>query len=156
HSSRLTCPTDAVRESDAAIERLTTTSGATPREIRALLTILTGLRARPDRLDELADVIFDYVSATGTNTRIAELNASLWQLRAGAYLERSAHQDQLMSEQFRVATGLLHSATSDPRTLDWLTGTSVRAAMLGLWSGAPSDGDLTIVGTYDPSAPATI
>lgn len=152
HSPRLTGRAEASREADAAVERLLASSGATPREVRALLTILTGLRARPDRLDRIADAIADHVLGTGPQARISELNASLWQLRAGAYLQRSSHQDRMISEQFRVATGLLHSSAKDPVSLSWLTGTSVRAGMLALWTGDASDGELVITGTYDPSA----
>jgi PAS domain S-box-containing protein len=73
------------------------------------------------------------------------------------YHESSYFQNAL-GTQYAVAMDLLRSHEEDPRSLQWLERTAVRAGCLGLWSEAPgeladgADPTLAIVGAFDRDA----
>jgi diguanylate cyclase (GGDEF)-like protein len=133
----------------------------TTAQIQSLTTSLHHLTPRPDVLRRITGAVTEFVqrSATttvrdrGIGTPVAgreRLTAALWQLQAGAFLRQSEATETALEEQYVVDAGLLDAARSDPRHLDWLAGTHVRAGTLALWEDDPSCGRLRIVGTYDP------
>ncbi len=67
----------------------------------------------------------------------------------------SAYFQNALGTQYAVAMDLLRSHEEDPRSLQWLERTSVRAGCLGLWSEAPgelaagADPTLAVVGAFD-------
>lgn len=88
----------------------------------------------------------------------ADVGAARWRLQAATYLRRSQTQERLLTEQFRVAAGLLDVAQDDPASLGWLRGTHVRAGALAVWDGPRGDGRLRITGVHDSDgrAPALV
>jgi diguanylate cyclase (GGDEF)-like protein len=71
-----------------------------------------------------------------------------------------AHSRSTMSAlgtQYSVSMQLLRSQERDPRSLDWLRATDIRAGCLGLW---PAEGDrgtfLDVIATYDRRAGAAV
>ena len=146
----------------AEVDRLLAGVGSTTTdEMQSLLEVLQRLAKHPYLLHPVANAINDYVRRiaaaserprghTRASSNAARISGALWQVQAGAYLQRSQAQERSLTEQFQVASGLLDASAGDPRDLQWLTGTHVRAAVLGLWDGPPRNGRLRIAGTYDP------
>jgi diguanylate cyclase (GGDEF)-like protein/PAS domain S-box-containing protein len=70
----------------------------------------------------------------------------------------SAYFQNALGTQYAVAMDLLRSHEEDPRSLQWLERTSVRAGCLGLWSETPgelvpgADPTLAVVGAFDRDA----
>ncbi|HEY0869976.1 MAG TPA: diguanylate cyclase, partial [Acidothermaceae bacterium] len=70
----------------------------------------------------------------------------------------STYFQNALGTQYAVAMDLLRSHEEDPRSLQWLERTPVRAGCLGLWSEAPgelapgADPTLAIVGAFDREA----
>ncbi|MFI2754250.1 EAL domain-containing protein [Cellulomonas sp. P22] len=76
----------------------------------------------------------------------ARTSIVLWHLQTGLYLGRVAVLEASLHEQYNIGVRLLGSHTADPRRLDWLAGSHVRAGVLALWNGE----DLVIEGVHDP------
>jgi diguanylate cyclase (GGDEF)-like protein/PAS domain S-box-containing protein len=81
---------------------------------------------------------------------VTTMIATLARLQGSGYLDRVTWLSAALSKQHSVGMGLLGDVDGDPADLDWLGPIGVRAGCLGLWSGTPSDGNLEIVGAYDP------
>ena len=133
----------------------------TATEIQALTTSLHALTPRPDVLRRLTGAMTEYVkhwAATAARDRGNEtaaasperLTAALWQVQAGAFLQQSEATETALEEQSMVDAMLLDAGRSDPRHLDWLAGTHVRAGVLARWVDDSSSGRLQVTGTYDP------
>jgi diguanylate cyclase (GGDEF)-like protein/PAS domain S-box-containing protein len=136
-------------------------SDATVSDIHRLTASLHDLDARPDVLRRVTGALIEYVqrgATTTTRDRASEtavagpwqLTAALLQLQAGAFQEQAEATETALEEQFVLDAGKLNGGHSDPRHLDWLVGTHVRAGALALWEDGPSSGQLRIIGTYDP------
>ena len=133
---------------------------ATTAQIRALATSLRRLTSSPDTLRRFTDAMTDYaqraeISTASTTSDTppvsARVAAALWKVQAGAFLHQTEITDVAIAEQYVVDAGLLETGGSDPRELQWLTGTHVKAGVLALWEDGPSSGRLRIVGAYDPA-----
>jgi len=145
----------AVLEALGTAERLLTSVGpVTDAQVDAVTQGLRGLTSRPDTLRRVIDAAAAYVdrvSVVGVNaTASARLMAALWKAQAGGFLGQVEETETAIAEQYVVDAGLLDTTGMDPHTLDWLAGTHIRAAVLALWAGEPSGGQLDVVGTYDP------
>ncbi|MCR6494497.1 EAL domain-containing protein [Cellulomonas sp. P24] len=146
---------DAVVAALAHAEHLVTSGEpVTESGIRALTVALRGLTAHPETRRRIIDAVADYaerVVAPGVHASAsARVSAALWKAQTGAYLSRAEATEAAITEQYVVDAGLLDTENIDPRDLGWLAGTHIKAAVLALWEGEPSDGLLDVVGTYDP------
>lgn len=128
-------------------------------QIKQFMTALQRLSSRPDTLRRFTDVMTsfspptldtDHDGANGPTLASARIAAAMWKVQAGAILRQGELADAVMAEQYAVDAGLLDTAGSDPQSLRWLEGTRVKAAALALWEDAPSSGQLSIVGAYEP------
>ena len=145
---------DGVLVAIGTVEHLLT-SGETVTEaqIGAVTLALRRLTSRPDTLRRIIDAVADYaerIVAPGARASAsARVSAALWKLQAGAFLGQVEETETAIAEQYVVDAGLLDTTRTDPRTLDWLAGTHIKAAVLALWVDDPARGRLEIVGTYD-------
>ena len=152
-----------VLETVAAAERLMLAgSGITAADIQHLTTSLDLLAPRPDLLRRVASVVMRYVRRAATTTDpgagadgtvvgdLSQLTTALWQLEAGAFLQQAEMTEVALKEQYIVGTRMLDPSRSDPRTLEWLADTHVRAGVLALWEDGPTSGRLRMAGTFDP------
>jgi diguanylate cyclase (GGDEF)-like protein len=130
----------------------------TTAQIQTLATSLQALASRPETLHQFGDAMEDYAQRVRTSTvpttdgtlpTSARVAAALWKVQASAFLRQAETTQTAIIEQYVVDAGLLDTGHSDPRDLRWLTGTHVKAGVLGLWEDGPSCGRLQIVGTYD-------
>ena len=80
----------------------------------------------------------------------AQVSAALWHAQARSYLDRSYRREGEMVEQYEIGMRLLDRERADPRRLEWMVATDVRAGCLALWDGDPARGRLRIAGVYDP------
>ena len=129
-------------------------------EIQALTASLSRLGPQPDVLRRITFALTDYVQRSITwasegrggeapNVSAARLTAALWQLQAGVFLRQAEAAEVMLDTQLSVDARLLDTSSSDPRKLDWLASTHVRAGVLALWEDDPSSGRLRVAGTYD-------
>ena len=143
---------DAVRATVLETDSMLRVSAdATVSQIQALTASLRRLTPRLDVLRRVTGALIDYVQrsaaivarARGSEHAAAgpeRLAAALWRLQAGSLVE----------ERSEVDAPLADAGRSDPRHLDWLGGSRVRAGVLALWEDDPAGGRLRIAGTYDP------
>ncbi|WP_182112941.1 MULTISPECIES: EAL domain-containing protein [unclassified Actinotalea] len=137
-----------------AVERLLRTDPATlrspggdpPDVLESLRAALLRSTGRNDALRRVTRTLDEYVRATHRPEHAGLTLAVLREVQAVALLRRSAQVGQMLDEQYAVDVGLL--AAADPRTLDWLAGTRVRAAVFAAWDDA---GDLRVEGVHDPA-----
>ena len=146
---------DAVLAAIGTAEHLLTSGEpVTEAEIGAVTLAFRRLTSRPDTLRRVIDAVADYaerIAATGVHASAsARVTAALWKAQAGAFLSQVEATETAIAEQYVVDAGLLDTTRSDPRTLDWLAGTHIKAGLLALWADEPSSGLLDIVGSYDP------
>lgn len=106
------------------------------------------LDKRPERLIEAMRHVRDYGRDTlaalatrpsGDRRRqvedsVQEMVLTLGQAQALAQFQDSAHFRSAFGAQYQVSMELLRSHVQAPQALTWLTGTTVRAGCLGLWS----------------------
>lgn len=90
------------------------------------------------------------VAAALTRTATG-LGGTLWQAHAATHLDRARDRERSLLEQYEIGMELLDRRAPDPRGLEWLQATNVRAACLALWDGPPAAGRLRIAGAYDPA-----
>jgi diguanylate cyclase (GGDEF)-like protein/PAS domain S-box-containing protein len=151
---------EAVLATVREVERiLQSDNHATATQIRWLTTSLHDLTSRPDVLRRITGAVIKYIQRRATTTAEdhrsktaidpRQLMAALWQLQAGAFLQQAESTETTLEEQHAVDAGMLDAGRSDPRHLDWLASTHVRAGVLALWQEGPSSGQLRITGTYD-------
>ncbi|MDY7089575.1 MAG: EAL domain-containing protein [Actinomycetota bacterium] len=71
--------------------------------------------------------------------------------------ERGRSAMAALGTQYAVSMELLRSQERDPRSLEWLRATDIRAGCLGLWSGQrnATGGTLDVIATYDRAAGTT-
>jgi diguanylate cyclase (GGDEF)-like protein/PAS domain S-box-containing protein len=92
--------------------------------------------------------------------QIIRLMLMLSAIHSQDQFNESAYFQNELNTQYAVAMDLLRSHEEDPRSLEWLERTAVRAGCLGLWSEAPgelaagADPTLAIVGAFDREAGA--
>lgn len=131
---------------------------ATNVQIQALTGSLQLFTSSPDTLRRFTDGLTDYAQRAGITSaqkangslRVsARLAAALWKEQAGAFLHEAGVTGTAIAEQYVVDAGLVDTGGPDPRELRWLTGTRVKAAVLGLWEDGPSSSQVKIVGEYD-------
>jgi diguanylate cyclase (GGDEF)-like protein len=90
--------------------------------------------------------------------QIIRLMLMLSTIHSQDQFNESTYFQNTLGTQYAVAMDLLRSHEEDPRSLQWLEGTPVRAGCLGLWSEAPgelvagADPTLAIVGAFDREA----
>jgi len=134
----------------------------TTAEIQALTASLSRLGPRPDVLRRLTSALTEYLQHSiampsrgcgdgAERVSAALLTAAMWQLQSGAFLRQSEAAETMLDTQLAVDARLLDTSHADPRRLDWLASTHVRAGALALWEGDPSSGRLRVAGTYDPA-----
>jgi len=75
---------------------------------------------------------------------------TFWRNEARMRFARSTRRETSMREQYEIGRQLLDHEHTDPRQLEWLSATTVRGAILGLWDGDPVSGELRLVGVHDP------
>jgi len=146
---------DTVRATVVEIGRLTGDADDTPAEgIRRLAISLGRLTTRPEVLRRITGAVLEHMQRDVTpvgSRRVApahgQLAVALWQLHAGAFLRQAEITQAALEEQYAVDAGLLDAGGADPRQLNWLATTHVRAGVLALWEG----GQLRITGSYDPN-----
>ena len=134
----------------------------TSSQIQALIASVSRLDSRLDVLRRVTFALTEYVQRRSTSTSqepgtgamavgAARLSAALWQLQAGVFLRQVDVAETMLDTQLAVDARLLDTSHSDPRRLDWLSSTHVRAGVLALWDGDPSCGEMRVAGTYDPA-----
>ena len=107
-----------------------------------------------------ADLVAAHAADGGDGARrvadqIVRLMLMLSAIHSQDQYNESAYFQNALGTQYAVAMDLLRSHEEDPRSLQWLERTSVRAGCLGLWSEAPgelvagADPTLAIVGAFD-------
>jgi diguanylate cyclase (GGDEF)-like protein/PAS domain S-box-containing protein len=90
--------------------------------------------------------------------QIIRLTLVLSAIHSQDQFNESTYFQNALGTQYAVAMDLLRSHEEDPRSLQWLERTPVRAGCLGLWSEAPgelapgADPTLAIVGAFDREA----
>ena len=80
----------------------------------------------------------------------ARASVALWHLQTGIYLGRAHELQDSLHEQYGIGVDLLGHGTSDPRRLDWLAGSHLRAAVLAMWRDTGNRSELVIEGVHDP------
>ncbi|WP_147525115.1 EAL domain-containing protein [Cellulomonas timonensis] len=80
----------------------------------------------------------------------ARASVVLWHRQSGLYLDRSHDLQDSLHEQYGVGVELLGHGTSDPRRLNWLAGSHLRAGILGTWRDRETMDELVIEGVHDP------
>ena len=151
----------AVVETASEVERLRRRPDITRGEIESLLTSLHALTARPEVLRRIAGAVMSYLQQSALMAAdqqakdaaiatLSPLTTALWQLQAGAFLQQAEATQTALQEQYVVDAGMLDAGGDDPRKLDWLAATHVRAGALALWRDEVPTGRLQIAGIYDP------
>ncbi len=135
-------------------------SDATAVEIKSLTAWLHRLTSRPDVLRRITGAMIEYIQryaaadSEGARAPVPvggeQLTTALWQVQAGTFLRQTETTHAALEEQYVVDAGMLDVGRSDPRSLDWLAGTHVRAGALALWADGARSDRLQIAGTYDP------
>lgn len=131
-----------------------------PTEIQWLIASMHRLATRPDVLRRVTSAVIAYLQRSAAldtahhgevaAANVWQLTTALWQMQAGAFLQQAETTRVALQEQYVVDAGMLTVGSADPRTLDWLAATHVRAGALALWTGDPSSRRLKIAGVYDP------
>ncbi len=147
---------EAVLAALRTVEHLVTSGEpVTDAQIDAQMAVLRRLTTRPNALRRIVDAVAAYSEGMVTlgvdPAASARVTAALWKLQAGAFFSQVEETETAIAEQYVVDAGLLDTTRTDPRTLDWLAGTHIKAGALALWADVPSSGDLEIVGQYDPA-----
>ena len=163
----LRTPGSAADDAAAALAQIEDALGQSgdpsPAQILRLLTTVHLLVTGPEMLRDIAYAVNEYVqhltswqdrAALGAAPGPADVTAALWQLHAGAYLQRSQNLEAAIEEQSAVDAALLQAHGTDPRRLEWMAGTRVRAAVLALWVDGPG-GLLRIAGQFDAAGDGT-
>ena len=135
-----------VREAEGMLR---VSQDVTAGQIQSLTASMRRLTPRLGVLRRITGTMTDYVQRGAATVARARgnaaagperLSAALWRLQAGTLVE----------EQSVVDAPAVYARRTDPRHLDWLVDTRVRAGVLALWEGDPSCGRLRITGSYDP------
>ncbi len=147
---------EAVPAAIDTVDRLVESGGSpTQAQIDAALAPLRSVTTRPSTVRRITEAFTAYTEglvALGVHPEAcAQVTVALWRLQAGAFRSQVDETETAIAEQYVVDAGLLDTTRNDPRELAWLAGTHVGAGILALWAGAPSDGLLEIVGSYDPT-----
>lgn len=140
-------------EAVAATERLMASHHTmTDADVRDLSVTLLRLTSHPDSVHRIIDAVLEHIeqvaAPTWDPTTVARIKVELWKLKAGEFLHDLEAKESAFVEQYVVDAGMLDSHRAKPHSLEWLSGTHVKAAALGLWSDASQTGRLDIVGTY--------
>ncbi|WP_430867239.1 EAL domain-containing protein [Demequina aurantiaca] len=152
---------DAMATVDGALHLIELGDDVTAAQVQSVMDAFRGLTSRPDTLRRLTDAMANYnqssamseaPTAEATLRVSGRVAAALWKAQAGAFLHRAEAGDAAIAEQYAVDAGLLDTAGSDPRDLNWLAGTHVKSAALGIWEDGEPGGRLEIVGTHGTSA----
>ncbi|HZL05476.1 MAG TPA: substrate-binding domain-containing protein, partial [Coriobacteriia bacterium] len=151
---------DAVLTIAAEIEDLLNAEAAAPADrIKALMASLHRMAPDANVLHRTVSALTQYVERARTSpaptvgrspVAAARVAAALWGMQAFSFRGQATLFEALLDEQTAVDQGLLEASHSDPRLLGWLTGTHVRAGVLGLWEDGPSSGRVRVAGSYDP------
>ncbi len=133
----------------------------TTSQIQELTASVSRLDLHLDVLRRLTSALTEYVQRSTVSTSqqygigamtlgAARLTAALWQLQAGVFLRQVDVAETMLDTQLVVDSHLLDTSHSDPKDLDWLSSTQVRAGVLALWVNDPASGEMRVAGTYDP------
>ncbi|NMR19757.1 EAL domain-containing protein [Cellulomonas fimi] len=158
---------DAVLAMAVEVEALLEAGDAVPAErLEALTTSLRRVATDASVLHRTLGALTEYLERTGAatpdqataddalgdagRTAATRVAAALWQMQAGSFRVRAESLEALIEEQVALDKGLLDVGSAEAHRLAWLTGTHVRAGVLGLWDGEPGTGPLRIAGSYDP------
>ncbi len=120
--------------------------------IGEIVALLRGLHLPPGLLRSAGRLLEEQVARQAPAEASAELIRALARLESATFVADSAASERDFQEQFSVDTSMLGATAGDPRTLDWLAGTHIRAAVLATWENGVEGGLLEIVGVHDPSA----
>jgi diguanylate cyclase (GGDEF)-like protein len=131
------------------VDRLAAETAPHPADVDDVMTGIRRLAPRADVQRQVTRALDDYVRSTARPAAVPVLVAALRDLQAAAFLRQASTLELSLDEQFEVDSGLLDPEAADPRELSWLSGTHVRAAVLGLWD-EEADGGLRMAGVYDP------
>jgi diguanylate cyclase (GGDEF)-like protein/PAS domain S-box-containing protein len=146
---------------DAGAHTRPTLSTVSPRfdQIGASAARLVLAQLRGETVDPGAHVTPSEFIARGScgcssDNALSELDGGLgfWRDEARIHVALSALGENLVRQQYEVGIQLLDHQRADPRSLEWLAATDVRAAHLALWEGDPSSGRVCIAGAYDPGS----
>jgi len=151
---------DAILTMAAEIEDLLNAEAAVPADrMKALTASLHRMAPDANVLHRIVSALTQYVERARTSpaptigrspVAAARVAAALWGMQAFSFRGQATLFEALLDEQTAVDQGLLEASHSDPRLLGWLTGTHVRAGVLGLWEDGPSSGRVRVAGSYDP------
>lgn len=129
-----------------------TTVGA---RLRVLVVDLVQMCPDPQALHTIAAAVAEYAALAGESLDgdhvahgAALVQLALMRLQLGGYLESTARTEALAREQHWITEALLTAQTSMPASLGWLAGSSVRAAVLGLWTDGGTSREVRIAGVH--------
>ena len=147
---------DAVGVITSEVERLLLEpEEVTPDRLRRLVRTLRQLAPREQTLQGLATALTEYVErlvragSFSDASAAIRLAAMLWQMQTYGAVQQSHRLESSVLEDSDVAAALLRADASAARGLLWMADTHVRAGVLALWQGPPSEGRLRIAGVYD-------
>jgi diguanylate cyclase (GGDEF)-like protein/PAS domain S-box-containing protein len=119
---------------------------------------LSALVTRPEVLQMVDGAVMQYLQtladdlpddARTARAALADIrdhaSGVLWHLHTTSYLDRVGGLEAALDEEHQIGRSLLRHSSTDPRRLDWLKGSHVRAAVLALWRGD----QLVIEGVHD-------
>jgi diguanylate cyclase (GGDEF)-like protein/PAS domain S-box-containing protein len=129
-------------------------------DVRSLVASIRQVARREDTLHEVTSVLTEHVQrleSAGMTTQddpdghaVSRIAAVLWQLQNHGSVRQSYDRETHLIEGSEVAAALVGGDASAARDVGWLALTHARAGMLVLWDGPPSNGELRLVGTFDP------
>ena len=97
--------------------------------------------ARNDRVEDVVYQIFVVLAQAQSSFQVAHGRSTM----------------SALGTQYSVSMQLLRSQERDPRSLDWLRATDIRAGCLGLWPAGEDRGTfLDVIATYDRRAGAAV
>jgi diguanylate cyclase (GGDEF)-like protein len=131
--------------SDEQLKTLTESLHQMAPDATVLHRTVSALTHYIERVGTLSGQVIDRFSVAA-----ARVAAALWRMQAFSFRDQATSFEDSLDEQVAVDRGLFGASHSDPRVLGWLSGTHVRAGVLGLWEDDPSERRLRIVGSHDP------
>ena len=121
---------------------------------------LGDLGADPETIRRIGGLLSRFVVARTTSTAtgevarasafvVGDINAALWREFVRSSIDRRAHLELSLWEQYEVSVQLFEGDSNPTEHLEWLASTRVRAGSLAVWNGDPSGGRLKLVAFYD-------
>ncbi len=143
------------------VERLVIRSGVIEeREVRSLTARLQALTPDRETMHRVASALRQHVVTTvdaaadthdaATPIGATLVEAALLELQLRGVISRARRLDDVVLEHHDVAGALIAAQGGAPERLEWLKRSTVRSAVLGLWTAGTGDGGLRLAGVHDP------